>query len=113
MPVALNSGLFWPRRAFIRRPGTVVVEILEPIEPGLDKQTFLALLRERIEAVSDRLLDEALAQDPTLPGRDQAIQRHGRRHAALVAGIEDRPVQQAALVMDAHQIVRVRPRRRR
>ena len=74
VPVALNSGLFWPRRAFLRRPGTATVEILEPIEPGLDKAAFLALLRERIETASDRLLDEALARDPGLvrPGRASA-----------------------------------------
>ena len=66
VPVALNSGLFWPRRAFIRRPGTAVVEILEPIQPGMDKDAFLALLRERIETASDRLLNEALVHDPTL-----------------------------------------------
>ena len=41
LPVALNSGLFWPRRSFLRRPGTVLVEFLEPIRPGLDKATFL------------------------------------------------------------------------
>src|SRR5581483_502434 len=26
LPVALNSGLFWPRRTFMRYPGTLVVE---------------------------------------------------------------------------------------
>ncbi len=36
VPVALNSGLFWPRRSFIRRPGTIVLQFLEPIGPGLD-----------------------------------------------------------------------------
>ncbi len=28
IPVALNSGLFWPRRKFIRRPGTIILEFL-------------------------------------------------------------------------------------
>ncbi len=40
LPVALNSGLFWPRRSIRRIPGTVVVEILDPIRPGLDKDVF-------------------------------------------------------------------------
>ena len=66
LPVALNSGLFWPRRSFLRRPGTVVVELLEPIGPGLDKAAFLSLLRDRIETASDRLLDEATRRDPQL-----------------------------------------------
>lgn len=56
VPVALNSGLYWPRRKFTRWPGTIRVSILEPIPPGLPKPQFQALLQERIEAESDRLL---------------------------------------------------------
>ncbi|MGQ3284425.1 lysophospholipid acyltransferase family protein [Bosea sp. (in: a-proteobacteria)] len=56
VPVALNSGLYWPRRKFLRRPGTIRIEILPPIAPGLDKAVFHALLQERIETTSDRLL---------------------------------------------------------
>jgi 1-acyl-sn-glycerol-3-phosphate acyltransferase len=62
VPVGLNSGVFWPRRKFLRFPGTIVVEICEPIAPGLEKDAFMALLKERIEASSDRLLAEAGAQ---------------------------------------------------
>lgn len=58
VPVALNSGLFWPRRRFMRYPGTIVVEILEPIAPGLDRHRFLAALEARIEPATARLLDE-------------------------------------------------------
>lgn len=50
VPVALNTGLFWPRRSFLKRPGRAVVEILEPIPPGLDRHRFMALLEERIES---------------------------------------------------------------
>jgi 1-acyl-sn-glycerol-3-phosphate acyltransferase len=56
VPVALNSGLYWPRRKFLRRPGTIRIEILPPIAPGLDKASFHALIQERIETASDRLL---------------------------------------------------------
>src|SRR4029078_960976 len=35
VPGSLNSGLFWPRRSLLRRPGTIVVEFLDPIPPGL------------------------------------------------------------------------------
>jgi 1-acyl-sn-glycerol-3-phosphate acyltransferase len=59
VPVALNSGVYWPRRKFLRRPGTIVVEFLPPIPPGLDSRTFLARLQESIETASDRLLAEA------------------------------------------------------
>ena len=66
LPVALNAGLFWPRRTFLRRPGVIVIEFLPVIEPGLDRQTFAALLQERIETATNRLIAEALARDPSL-----------------------------------------------
>ena len=56
LPVALNSGLFWPRRTVLRRPGTIVVEILPPIPPGLPKAEFLRRLETVIEGASNRLL---------------------------------------------------------
>jgi len=59
VPVALNSGLFWPRRSVIRRPGTIIVEFLEPIPPGLPRVEFLARLTSAIESASNRLLAEA------------------------------------------------------
>jgi 1-acyl-sn-glycerol-3-phosphate acyltransferase len=64
VPVALNSGVFWPRRSFMRRPGTVVVEFLDPIPPGLPKAAFLERLIGSIETASARLLAEAKAQEP-------------------------------------------------
>ncbi|MGO4572239.1 lysophospholipid acyltransferase family protein [Microvirga sp. 2TAF3] len=62
LPVALNSGLYWPRRQFIRRPGTIRVEILEPIPPGLPRDVFFKELQDRIETVSDRLTDEGRSE---------------------------------------------------
>jgi 1-acyl-sn-glycerol-3-phosphate acyltransferase len=59
VPIALNSGAYWSRRALIRRPGTIKVEILDPIGPGMRPKAFLAELRTRIEAASMRLFDEA------------------------------------------------------
>jgi len=69
VPVALNSGLFWPRRSFLRYPGTVVIEFLPPIAPGLDAKSFAARLQDTVEAASDRLLAEAAEADrpPPLP----------------------------------------------
>lgn len=49
VPVALNSGRFWGRRSFLKRPGTVTVAFLDPIEPGLDRKAFMATLHDRIE----------------------------------------------------------------
>jgi len=54
-PFALNSGLYWPRRQFIRRPGTIIVEFLPPIEAGLTRREFSARLQETIEGATDRL----------------------------------------------------------
>jgi len=53
VPVALNSGHVWPRNSWLKYPGTVSVEFLNPIEPGLDRKSFMATLTQRIE---DRML---------------------------------------------------------
>jgi 1-acyl-sn-glycerol-3-phosphate acyltransferase len=58
LPVALNSGLYWPRRSIRRLPGTIVVEILDPIAPGLDRETFSSRLQSVIEEASGRLIHE-------------------------------------------------------
>ncbi len=67
IPVATNVGLFWPKRGVMRNPGTGVVEFLDPIPPGLDRATFMALLEERIEDGSDRLMAEAGHAPPPRP----------------------------------------------
>ncbi len=59
VPLALNSGAFWPRRSLTRKPGTIVVEFLDPIPPGLPKAEFLERLIGAIEPASARLLAEA------------------------------------------------------
>ena len=58
IPVALNSGCFWSRRSFVRKPGTITLKILSPIRPGLDKQTFLKTLEEGISN-AQKTLDPA------------------------------------------------------
>lgn len=62
VPIALNSGLFWPRRSLRRIPGTVVAEILDPIPPGLDKDVFFERLRNDIETATARLIAEGQAK---------------------------------------------------
>ncbi len=59
VPIALNSGLYWPRRKFMRYPGTIIVEILDPIPAGLPRAQFRTELQARIEAASNRLIVEA------------------------------------------------------
>jgi 1-acyl-sn-glycerol-3-phosphate acyltransferase len=64
VPIALNSGLFWGRRSFVKHPGTISLEILDPIEPGLPRRAFLDLLRQRIETASLRLANQTC--NPTI-----------------------------------------------
>ncbi|MEO0487100.1 MAG: lysophospholipid acyltransferase family protein [Pseudomonadota bacterium] len=59
VPVAVNVGLFWPRKGIMRTPGTAVVEFLEPIEPGLDQAAFMERLETAIETRSNELMAEA------------------------------------------------------
>jgi len=67
VPVALNSGMFWGRRSLHKYAGTITLEFLEPIEPGLDRRAFLGVLEDRIEAASRRLCAEAAEAHPELP----------------------------------------------
>lgn len=62
LPVALNSGLYWPRNALVRRPGTIRVEILPAIPPGLPREAFLERLQSDIETASDRLVAQGRAE---------------------------------------------------
>ncbi len=55
VPVALNSGLFWPRRAFLKKPGTIILEFLPPMPKGLGRRAFTAELERRIEDACARL----------------------------------------------------------
>ncbi len=67
VPVALNSGLFWPRYTFRRYPGTIIVEYMPPLAPGLDKDTFMARLEDAIQSGSDALIAEARAKGEGAP----------------------------------------------
>jgi 1-acyl-sn-glycerol-3-phosphate acyltransferase len=64
LPVALNAGLFWPRRRFLRFPGTILVEFLPAIAPGMQRDAFLRELEWRIETATDRLIAEAARNEP-------------------------------------------------
>jgi 1-acyl-sn-glycerol-3-phosphate acyltransferase len=69
VPLALNSGLFWPRRSIWQLPGTIVVEILDPIPPGLTRREFRAILEQRLEAACDQLVAEGLAATADATGQ--------------------------------------------
>jgi len=55
-PMATNSGVHWPAHGFVRKPGTIVFEYLEPIPAGLTRAEFMRRLETRIETASNALL---------------------------------------------------------
>ena len=59
VPVAVNSGMFWPKHSAVKRPGKIVLEFLTPIKPGLAKAAFNQTLENRIESATDKLIAEA------------------------------------------------------
>ncbi len=61
IPVALNSGLYWPRHSLQFRTGTIQIEFLPPIEPGLNRKAFMSELECRIEDTATRLHKAGLA----------------------------------------------------
>ena len=66
LPVALNSGLFWRRRTFMRYPGTLVVEFLDPLPPGLPRDQFLERVQTVIEAATNRIVAAGQAEQAKL-----------------------------------------------
>src|SRR4051812_28487256 len=68
LPVALNSGLFWPRRTFMRYPGTLVVEFLDPLPPGLSRDEFTRQVSGAIESATSRLVAEGREEQARLFG---------------------------------------------
>lgn len=67
LPMALNSGQFWPRRQFMRPPGTIVVEYLDVIPPGLPRAAFFRRLQNDIETATNRLLADEEARRIAVP----------------------------------------------
>jgi 1-acyl-sn-glycerol-3-phosphate acyltransferase len=62
VPFGLNAGLFWPRRKFLRYPGTIVIEFLPALPAGLPRSEFQRRLQDAIETSSRALVAEARAK---------------------------------------------------
>ena len=62
VPLALNSGLFWPRNSQLRQPGTIIVEFLPALPAGVPRKEFSRRIEADIEAATHRLCDEAYAE---------------------------------------------------
>ncbi|MBV9826222.1 MAG: 1-acyl-sn-glycerol-3-phosphate acyltransferase [Alphaproteobacteria bacterium] len=73
VPAAVNSGLFWGRRAFVKRPGRITLEFLPAIPPGLGRREVMAELEQRIEAATGALEREAMATYPATVSGSAAI----------------------------------------
>ena len=59
VPIAVNSGECWPRKAFIKRPGTITVSIGPPIAPdGLSPDALNRAVEQWIESEMRRLSPE-------------------------------------------------------
>tara|TARA_B100000427_G_C15515942_1_gene598193 strand:+ start:278 stop:931 length:654 start_codon:yes stop_codon:yes gene_type:complete len=56
IPVALNSGHFWPKHSFIKQPGKIIIKILNPIPPKLEKTDVLKKIELVIEDETNKLL---------------------------------------------------------
>jgi 1-acyl-sn-glycerol-3-phosphate acyltransferase len=67
VPAAVNSGLFWGRRSFLKRPGRITLEFLEPIPPGWPRGRLLEELEQRIETATAALETEAGGQVAVAP----------------------------------------------
>ena len=63
VPVALNCGVFWPRRRIRKRPGCAVMAFLESIPPALPRAQFMEELESRIETGTIELVAEARRRD--------------------------------------------------
>jgi len=62
VPAAVNSGLYWGRRSFVKRPGRITIKFLEPIPPGWPRRQLMAELEQRIETATAAL--EGAAGEP-------------------------------------------------
>ena len=58
VPVALNTGIFWPKRSVLRKAGTATVEFMEPIPKGKPVAEFMALMEQAVEVRSRELMAE-------------------------------------------------------
>ncbi|MBV8937592.1 MAG: 1-acyl-sn-glycerol-3-phosphate acyltransferase [Alphaproteobacteria bacterium] len=69
VPAAVNSGLYWGRRSFLKRKGRIILEFLEPIPPGRTRPRLMAELERRIETATAALLREGMSTINARPHR--------------------------------------------
>ena len=79
VPLALNSGLYWPARRDRHYAGTITVEIGPPIPPGRPRKDVQSELIAWIERASNRLIDEAAGSADPPPTLAEAQDRQHTR----------------------------------
>jgi len=85
VPVAHVAGLWWPRRKFLRHPGTIKARFLPAIPAGLGKEEFMQRLVSETEAACDELLIEAATSGNPPPMPPSAVERLGKLGVAVRA----------------------------
>lgn len=63
VPLAMNTGVFWPRNAFIKKGGKVIFEFMPAVETGLSTQEGLAIIQEAVESKTAALIAETSNED--------------------------------------------------
>ena len=108
VPVAHNAGDYWPRRGFLKRPGTIRLVIGEAIESeGLSAAEINARAEEWIEATvrelraSDRRPPPSMARMPARRARGRSGETSRSGDAGLEAGRGDYSPAAAAAQGDA------------
>jgi 1-acyl-sn-glycerol-3-phosphate acyltransferase len=76
VPIAMNPGLFWPRRKLMRYPGVIRVRILEPIQPGMAAEEFFGRLIDVTESATNELMVQTINENPHLPVPETAAKRY-------------------------------------
>lgn len=79
IPMALNAGFFYPKKGFLKKRGTVIFEFLPPLKPQKDKKALVKTLKNQVDSLSTKLIDEARAE------QIQIKEKLRRRHIRLGA----------------------------
>ena len=62
IPVVHCSGLHWPKKTYRKFPGTIVLQFLPPIPPGLKRREFMERLETTMETAWEVLYAERSGQ---------------------------------------------------
>ena len=56
LPVAVNSGNFWPKQIFLKKPGKIIIKFLPTIESQLPKNQVLEKIQNQIEENTKKII---------------------------------------------------------